>query len=348
MIAAAMPAMRTQREQPAAPRHVAVLAVSLAVAVLLLGVKFWAYALTHSQAVFSDALEAIVNVVASGFALAVVTWAGRPADRDHPFGHGKLEFFSAVFEGGLIFGAGLVILWQAVLAFARGTTPEAIDVGLALTFAAGLVNGGLGWFLVRYGRRHHSAAIEADGHHLLSDFWTSIGVVCGLAAVALTGVWWFDPLVAALMGALLLVTGWRLVRRATGGLLDEEDPELLRRVVALLRPRVRDGLIRVHKLRAIRSGRFHHVSAHLIVPEFWTVQRAHDAAGTLAAGVLRELPGEGAIDFQTEPCERAWCAMCDLDACSVRAHPFVRHEPLTVDEAVAPDPQTPRELAPGQ
>ncbi len=342
-----MPAKRID-DGPRAPRHVAVLAASLAVAVLLLAVKFWAFALTHSQAIFSDALESIVNVVAAAFALAVVAWAGRPADRDHPFGHGKLEFFSAVFEGGLIFGAGLVILWQAAVAFSLGVSPQALGVGLALTCAAGLVNGGVGWLLVRWGRRHHSAAIEADGHHLLSDFWTSLGVIVGLALVALTGTWWFDPLVAALMGVLLLMTGWRLVRRATGGLLDEEDPELLHRVVAVLRPRVRDGLIRVHNLRAIRSGRFHHVTAHLIVPEFWTVQRAHDAAATLAAGVLRELPGEGAIDFQTEPCERAWCAMCDLDACSVRVHPFVRLVPLTVVEAVAPDPQAPGELAPRQ
>lgn len=344
----AMPAMRTDSSATPALRHTAVLVLSLGVAIVLLVVKFWAYALTGSQAIFSDALESIVNVVASAFALAVVAWAGRPADRDHPFGHGKLEFFSAVFEGGLIFAAGLVIVWQAAVAFVGGTSPQSLGAGLALTAAAGAVNGGVGWFLVRWGRRHHSAAIEADGHHLVSDFWTSIGVVVGLALVSFTGLWWFDPLVAALMGALLLTTGWRVVRRATGGLLDEEDPDLLRRLVGVLQPRVGNGLIRVHKLRAIRSGPFRHVSAHLVVPEFWTVQRAHDAAATLAAQVVHDLPGEGAVDFQTEPCERAWCAMCDLDACPVRLHPFVRLEPLTVDEAVAPDPQAPGELAPRQ
>jgi divalent metal cation (Fe/Co/Zn/Cd) transporter len=140
------------------------------------------------------------------------------------------------------------------------------------------------------------------------------------------------------MGFLLLMTGWRLVARAIAGLLDAEDPELLRQLVAVLGNHVRDGVIRVHHLRAIRAGGFRHVSAHLVVPEFWTVEKAHDTAEALARTVLRALPGDGDIDFHTDPCERAYCRSCDLDACSVRAQPFVRVEPLTVDEAVAPDP----------
>ncbi|MBL8755300.1 MAG: cation transporter [Planctomycetes bacterium] len=318
--------------------HLAVMVVSLAVAVALLAVKFWAWACTGSQAIFSDALESVVNVAASAVALGTLAYAGRPADRDHPFGHGKVEFFAAAFEGGLVFCAALAILWQAALAFRGGTAPTQLDLGLLLTIAAGTANGALGWWLLRYGRRHRSAAIEADGLHVLSDFWTSLGVVVGLLLVRTTGLWWFDPLAAALMGVLLLVTGFGIVRRAAGGLLDEEDPDLLRRVVEQLGRRVRGGIIRIHHLRAIRSGRFHHVSAHVVVPEFWTVQRAHDAAEQLAAEVLRGITGEADIDFHTDPCERAWCRSCDVDACSVRAHAFVQLEPLTVDEAVAPDP----------
>jgi cation diffusion facilitator family transporter len=316
--------------------HTGVVAISLAVSVVLLAVKFVAYAWTGSQAIFSDALESIVNVVAAGFAIGVVAYAGRPADRDHPFGHGKVEFFSAAFEGGLIFCAALVILWRAVVAFVGQHAPERLDLGLLLTGAAGAVNGLLGWFLLRHGRRHHSAAIEADGAHVLTDFWTSVGVVVGLVLVAVTGLWWLDPLVAAAMGGLLLVTGWSLVRRASGALLDEEDPAFLRHLVAVLGPHVHDGIIRIHRMRVIRSGRFRHVSAHLVVPEFWTVDQAHDAAETLSAAVLRELGTEGDIEFHTDPCERAYCATCDLEACSVRAQPFQRLEPLTVDEAVAP------------
>jgi cation diffusion facilitator family transporter len=317
--------------------HIRVAALSLGAALVLLGIKFVAWSATGSQAIFSDALESIVNVAAAAVALFGLHYAGRPADRDHPFGHGKIEFFSAAFEGGLIFFAALVILWQSVDRLMHPVELQQIDLGLVLTIATGLGNGVLGWFLIRYGKEHGSAAIEADGHHVMSDCMTSIGVVAGLFAVRATGQSWFDPLAAAVMAAWLLATGWRLVRRAAGGLLDEEDPALLRQVVAVLGPRVRDGVIRVHHLRAIRAGRFRHISAHLVVPEFWTVERAHDAAEALAASVLRELPGESDIEFHTDPCQRAWCSMCDLDACSVRQQPFAGLRPLTVDEAVATD-----------
>jgi cation diffusion facilitator family transporter len=322
-----------------ARRHTAVALTSLVVAVALLAVKFWAYHLTGSQAVFSDALESIVNVVAAAVALFVVTYAGMPADRDHPFGHGKVEFFSAFLEGALVTAAAVLILWQAVEALLGGAELRRLELGLLLTLAAGVANGALGWWLVRYGRRHHSAAIEADGHHVLSDFWTSAAAVVGLLLVQLTDLAWLDPLVAGLMAFWLLWTGVGIVRRAAAALLDAEDPELLRQLVAMLGPRVRDGIIRIHGLRAIRSGHYRHISAHLVVPEFWTVDRAHTAAETLAAQVIAELPGDGEIDFHTDPCERNYCAMCDYEACSVRREPFLGVRPLTVDEAVLPDPE---------
>lgn len=328
----------TAATEPRPPSHTAVAAFAVVVAVVLLAVKFWAFAITGSQAIFSDALESIVNVLAGAFALGVLAYAGRPADRDHPFGHGKIEFVSAAFEGGLIFCAALVILWQSGAALLRGAVPHQLDLGLVLTIAAGIANGLLGAFLVRYGRRHHSAALEADGHHLLSDFQTSVGVIVGLLLVRTTGLAWLDPVAAALVALLLLRTGGRLVRRAVGGLLDEEDPVLLQKLVDVLTPHVRDGVIRLHHLRAIRSGRFRHISAHLVVPEFWSVERAHDTADALAARVLAELPGEGDIDFHADPCERAYCRMCNLEACSVRQQPFDGLRPLTVDEVVQPDP----------
>jgi cation diffusion facilitator family transporter len=313
--------------------------VSLAVAVVLLGVKFGAYALTGSQAILSDALESVVNVAAAAFALATLGYAGRPADRDHPFGHGKIEFLSAAFEGALVFAAAVAILWAATLAFADGVMPERLGLGLLLTAGAGIANGALGWILVRNGRRHRSIALEADGHHVLADFWTSVAVVVGLLLVEITQQWWLDPLIATGVGLLLLVTGGRLLRRAAGGLLDEEDPALLGEIVAKLAPRVRDGVISVHHLRAIRAGSLRHVSAHVVVPEFWTVERAHDAVEALADSLQRDLGGDAEIDFHTDPCERAWCSGCDLDACSVRQQPFTTRRSLTIDEAVAPDPR---------
>jgi cation diffusion facilitator family transporter len=321
-----------------AAAHTRLAALSLAVAVVLLGVKSYAWLLTGSQAIFSDAAESIVNVVAAAFAFRVLAWAGQPADREHPFGHGKIEFFSAAFEGGLVVAAAFAILWQATDALLAAATPRELDVGLALTFGAGLANGALGWHLVRHGRKHRSAAIEADGHHVLSDFVTSLGVVAGLLAVRVTGLWWLDPAVAAAMGLWLLRTGWGLVRASVGALLDEEDPEFTKRLVATLQPHMRDGFIRVHQLRAIRAGRFMHISAHLVVPGFWQVQRAHAAADELAVRLLAELHGEGDIDFHTDPCERLYCAACDLADCPERTAAFSGRPTLTVEEAVAPDP----------
>lgn len=317
--------------------------ISLVVALVLLGAKWWAYVLTGSMAVFSDALESIVNVVAATFALGGLVFAHEPADRNHPYGHGKIEFFSAAFEGGLIAFAAALILWESVGALFEGQELQQLDAGIWITAAAGAGNAVLGVFLVRTGRRHHSMTLVADGQHVLSDFWTSVGIIAGLGLVWLTGLAWLDPVVAIVVALLLLWTGGRLVRTAAAGLLDEEDPELLDKLVAVLQPHIGRGMIRLHHLRAIRAGRFHHVSAHLVVPEFWTVQMAHDYADGLSARVITDAGIQGELVFHTDPCHRNYCGMCDVDACPVRAQPFAGRPPLTVEEAVRPDLNDPME-----
>ncbi len=314
--------------------------ISLAVSVVLLAAKYEAYLLTGSTAILSDALESIVNVVAAVFALGGLIFAGRPADRNHPYGHGKVEFFSAAFEGGLIAFAAVVIFYEVVQSLIRGVEVSRLESGLAIVFVAGLVNLVLGWFLIRTGRKHSSLTLVADGQHVLSDFYTSVGIVVGLLLVRLTGVPWLDPLVAAVVALNLMWTGARLVRHAAGGLLDEEDTALLDRLLDVLRGHVGQGVIRIHHLRAIRAGRFHHVDAHLVVPEFWLVERAHELAEDLAQQVIKEVGVEGELFFHTDPCHRVYCAMCDLEGCSVRREPFRARPPLTLDEAVQPDMPT--------
>jgi divalent metal cation (Fe/Co/Zn/Cd) transporter len=161
--------------------------------------------------------------------------------------------------------------------------------------------------------------------------------VVGLLLVRVTGLWWLDPLVAAVVAVNLMWTGFRLVRHAAGGLLDEEDTLLLNRLLGILGGHVGQGIIRVHHLRAIRAGRFHHVDAHLVVPEFWSVDRAHEVAEDLAERVIRTLGVDGELIFHTDPCHRAYCAMCDLADCPVRREPFRARPPLTLEEAVQPD-----------
>ena len=310
---------------------------SLAVSVVLLGAKYAAYRLTGSTAILSDALESIVNVVAALFALGCLVFAGRPADRNHPYGHGKIEFLSAAFEGGLIAFAAVLIIYEVVQTLIRGVDVRQIEAGLGIVIAAGLVNLVLGRYLVRTGRRVSSLVLIADGRHVLSDFWTSLGIVVGLVLVRVTGLAWLDPVTAALVALNLLWTGVRLLRQAASGLLDEEDTALLDRLLRVLDAHVGQGVIRVHHLRAIRSGRFHHVDADLVVPEFWSVERAHDLAERLALEVMRELDVEGELVFHVDPCHRVYCAMCDLDDCPVRREPFLGRPALTLDEAVQPD-----------
>jgi cation diffusion facilitator family transporter len=311
--------------------------ISLAISVVLLGAKYEAYLVTGSTAILSDALESIVNVVAAVFALGGLVFAGRPADRNHPYGHGKIEFFSAAFEGGLIAFAAVLILYEVVQGLIRGVEVRRLEWGLAIVLGAGLVNLVLGWFLLRTGRRHASLTLIADGQHVLSDFYTSAGIVVGLLLVRFTGLPWMDPLVAAVVAFNLMWTGVRLVRHAAGGLLDEEDTKLLNDLLEILRGHVGQGVIRVHHLRAIRAGRFNHVDAHLVVPEFWSVDQAHELAEHLAQDVLAELGWHGELSFHTDPCHRAYCAMCDLQECGVRREPFGGRPPLTLDEAVQPD-----------
>ena len=311
--------------------------VSLLVACALLAVKYVAYEMTGSAAILSDALESIANVVAALFAVGVLIFAGRPADRNHPYGHGKMEFFSAVFEGGLIAFAAVLIVWKSVQDLLAGPQLRALEIGMVLTAAAGLANAALGWFLLRTGRRLHSITLVADGKHVLSDFWTTVGVIVGLGLVRLTGRPWLDPLAALVVAVNLGVTGARLVRSAAGALLDEEDTGLLTQLLEAFERSIRPGIIRVHRLRARRAGRFTHVDGHLIMPEYWTVEQAHEATDAFAARVIDMLPIDGEIIFHEDPCRRALCSICDVEGCPVRVEPFVTRPPLTLDEVVSAD-----------
>lgn len=311
--------------------------LSLGVACGLLWVKWIAYQRTGSTAILSDALEAIANVVAALFALGVLLFAGRPADRSHPYGHGRIEFFSAVFEGGLISFAAVVIVWKASADLRAGPALRALDLGILLTVGAGLVNAALGWYLLRTGRRVHSITLVADGHHVLSDFWTTVGVVTGLALVRLTGLPWLDPVTALVVALNLAWTGAKLVRNAAGALLDEEDTALLGQLIAALESNLVPGVIRIHRLRARRAGAFTHVDAHVVVPENWTVAQSHETLDAYATRVIAALPTAGEIIFHDDPCRRALCAICDVAPCPIRAEPFVARPAFTLEETTTTD-----------
>lgn len=293
--------------------------------------------MTDSQAVFSDAMESIVNVIAASTSIFVIGFARQPADQDHPYGHGKAEFVSAAFEGGLIAIASLAIIVEAVKALLGAQTLEQPGLGTLVTFSTGVANAALGFYLVKTGKKHNSATLIASGKHVYSDFWTSFGVAAGLLLVTLTGVQWLDPVVALLMGALLARTGYQLVRRSLGELLDQEDREVLKNlldIVAIERP---SGIIQLHHVRVMRSGHYHHIDAHAVVPEYWDVAEAHDKTDAFEAKLMEKYPAPGELHLHVDPCRRAYCRNCAVMECPIRKHPFEKLRVLTIDELTNPE-----------
>jgi cation diffusion facilitator family transporter len=264
--------------------------LSIATALVTIGLKSGAYFLTGSVGLLSDAAESGVNLVAAVVALIALTVAARPADHNHHYGHGKAEYFSAGIEGLMIFVAAGFILVTAVQRFLHPTALESVGVGLAISTVASVLNGAVGVFLVRAGRAHRSVTLTADGKHLLTDVWTSAGVIVGVLLVALTGWQRLDPIVAALVAVNILVTGFRLVSESVTSLLDAALPAVdVAQVVAVLDEQ-RTAEVDFADLRTRESGRHRFVTLTVLVPGAWTVERGHDAADAVETAIAHALP----------------------------------------------------------
>jgi len=273
---------------------------SVAVAVAVLALKAVAWWVTGSVALYADALESIVNVAAALAALLAVRLSALPADANHPYGHSKAEYFSAVLEGALIIAAAILILIEAWGAFLEPRAPEQAWTGLAVAAVATAVNAAWATVLFRRGRAAQSPALLADARHLLADVVTSAGVLVGVAAVTLTGLLWLDPLLAALTAANVLFSGYALMRSSVGGLMDEAvPPERLARIRALVAEHA-SGAIEAHDIRTRHSGRFTFVEFHLVVPAAMTVSDAHEICDRIEAALKAEL-GTALITIHVEP-----------------------------------------------
>jgi len=312
--------------------------LSITAGLVILGLKYYAFHISHSAALKSDAIENVVNVVAAVFALGAIIFAGKPADREHPYGHGKIEHFSAAFEGGMISLAAVLIGYEAIQTLVEHPPLERLGTGMAVNFAAGCLNGLLGLFLIQQGRKQRSHALEADGHHVLSDFYVTVGLAMGLFLVRFTGFRWLDPLIALGVGGILAWTGYKLVRTSSKALLDTEDPALLERLVEIIN-RVRPpDILAIHELRSMRSGRYIHVDIHMVVPEFYHIAQSHELAETFAKAVVLEAGMEGEFHTHVDPCQRALCEHCAVQPCPIRREPQRRAVPISLDQAVAPGP----------
>ncbi len=264
--------------------------LSIAAALVTIGLKAAAYFITGSVGLLSDAVESLVNLIGGCMALAMLTVAARPADEDHAYGHGKAEYFSSGVEGGLILVAAVSIAIVAVMRLITPKPLQELGVGLAVSVGASLVNLIVALLILRAGKKHNSITLESNAHHLLTDVWTSVGVLAGVGLVALTKWNWLDPVVALVVAANIVWTGVRIVRRSIAGLMDislsAEDMAAVRKV---LKTYEQTG-IQFHALRSRQAGARRFVSTHVLVPGDWTVQRGHELLGKIEADIRAELP----------------------------------------------------------
>ncbi len=310
--------------------------LSLVISIILMVIKFWAHNMTESQAIYSDAVESIVNVLAAMVALWVIWYSAKPADEDHPYGHGKIEFFSAAFEGGLIAFASLAIIVEAGKALYRGNTLNHLGEGLILVAIAGFGNLALGLYLRHRGNSLSSVALKASSAHVISDFWTSAGVIVGLLIVHLTGWVWADAVIAILVGLWLGYTGFKLVGSAVGGLMDQEDPRLLETLAEVFKKSTKPGIIQIHHVRVIRSGWYHHIDAHLVMPEYWDVKRVHEVVNQFERSVIQNYEYGGEMNYHVDPCRRAYCKFCDVLECPIRVEQFEAAMPVRLEHLRSP------------
>jgi len=281
--------------------------LSIAAAVATIALKTGAYWLTDSVGLLSDALESLVNLVAAVVALVALTVAARPADEDHAFGHDKAEYFSSGLEGGLILLAAFAIAITALDRLLHPRPLAHLGLGLAVSLVASLVNLATALVLFAAGRRHHSITLEADAHHLMTDVWTSAGVLVGVGAVRLTGWGWLDPVVALAVAGNIVRMGVSLMRRSMRGLMDAALPVDEQGVIREVLDGFRGDGVEYHALRTRRAAARRFVSVHILVPGEWSVQRGHDLLERVEAGVCARLPNV-TIFTHLEPLEdpAAW------------------------------------------
>lgn len=264
--------------------------LSIAAALVTIGLKTAAYLITGSVGLLSDAVESLVNLLGGIMALAMLTIAARPADEDHAYGHGKAEYFSSGLEGGLILVAALSIAVAAVVRLINPQPLQELGVGLAVSLAAAVVNFIVALFILRAGRRHQSITLEANAKHLLTDVWTSVGVLVAIGLVAVSGWQWLDPVIALLVAVNIAWTAIGIMRRSVGGLMDTMLPAGDVAIIHKTFQPYEQAGVQFHALRTRQSGTRKFISVHVLVPGEWTVQRGHELLERIEDDIRRAVP----------------------------------------------------------
>jgi cation diffusion facilitator family transporter len=292
--------------------------------IVLFLIKMAAYILTNSVAILTDALESIVNIVAGLLGIYSLIVSARPKDKDHPYGHGKVEFISSAVEGTLIFVAGILIIYGATKNLFVTRKVHQLDWGILLIVVTAVVNYIAGLICERTGRKNYSLPLIASGQHLKSDTYTTAGIIVGLLLLYFTKIYWIDSAVAIIFALIISYTGYKIIRSSVAGIMDEADETLLKEMIATLNEHRRSNWIDLHNLRIIKYGALLHLDAHLTVPWYFNVNEAHQEIDELT-GLLRKQYGDALEIFvHSDACLPFSCGICIKQECAVRQHAFVK------------------------
>lgn len=300
-------------------KRLKIISITLIAGVVITIIKFIAFFITHSNAIYTDALENIINVLASAFAFYSIYLAAQPKDKNHPYGHGKVEFFAVGFEGALIIIAAINIIYNSIDSIIHPEKIRNIDQGIYLIVIAGLLNFLLGYFLIRKSKELKSITLEADGKHLMVDAYTSAGLIAGLALIYYTQIFILDAIISFILALLILFNGYKLLRKSISGLMDESDIALVRDIVKILNIHRKPEWIDVHNLRVQKYGSDLHIDCHLTLPFYFDLNRVHDEVQQLHELIEKEAEATVEIFIHADPCLPECCMYCSLINCEKRS-----------------------------
>jgi cation diffusion facilitator family transporter len=297
-------------------------AFALAVGLIILGVKFYAFFITNSNAILTDALESIINIIAGGFGLYSLYLAAKPHDDDHPYGHGKIEFISASIEGSLILAAGVAMIIKSVYNLFQPIKISSLDTGLILVVISGAINFALGHFAQKSGEKNNSLTLIASGEHLKSDAYSSVGLLVGLGFVLLTKIYWIDNIVSIMMGMLIIYSGYKILKKSVAGIMDEADFALLEKVVVHLNESRKPNWIDIHNLRIIKFGEKIHIDCHTTIPWYYNANEVHEELKLIEENIKDIIPNNLETFIHADPCLPKSCCSCTISDCKFRQFPF--------------------------
>jgi cation diffusion facilitator family transporter len=301
--------------------------------IILMLAKFGAYFLTASNFVLTDAAESVVNVMASSFAFFSIYLAAQPRDENHPYGHGKVEYFSVFIEGALIGIAAIIIMVKSTYSIFHPAHLYDLLTGAVIIAATGVVNGSLGYYMIRKGKSLPSITIDADGKHLMADMFTSVGLVIGLLLIDFTKIIWLDSALSILVALYILYSGYKLVRKSVSGLMDEADFGVVTEIVKVLNEKRRDAWIDIHNFRAQKYGNDLHIDCHLTLPNYFDLNKVHEEVKLVDKLINREVT-KTELFIHADPCVPECCHYCSMPNCPIRSEPKTEEIEWTMDKII--------------